>query len=160
MLDKIEVHSCTIFPFLIEASLSIYHSYLNVHVHNITQLMSCVHVANNRPKNKDLWMLKTCCFILPPFQNKRYVWWNFSQTSPNELECCKKQCKCCCWWNIMSNNILRLFNDWYLDSTASTYINAILCASVPSAQNGGLPVKLAPNVFDFTMDIPSSPEST
>ena len=107
MLDEREVHSCIIFPFLIEASLSIYHSYLNVHVHNITQLMSCVHVANNRPKNKDLWMLKTCCFILPPFQNKRYVWWNFSQTSPNELECCKKQCKCCCWWNIMSNNILR-----------------------------------------------------
>jgi hypothetical protein len=30
---------------------------------------------------------------------------------------------------------------------------------VPSVQNGGLPVKLAPKVFDFTMDNPSSPES-
>jgi hypothetical protein len=35
-----------------------------------------------------------------------------------------------------------------------------LCSSVPSAQNGGLLVKLAPKVFDFTMDTPSSPEST
>ena len=41
-------------------------------------------------------------YILPSFQNKSYgwtwtalrnksyVWWNFSQTSPNELECCHK----------------------------------------------------------------------
>ena len=33
------------------------------------------------------------------------------------------------------------------------------CVLVPSAQNGGLLVKLAPKVFDFTMDTPSSPES-
>ena len=26
-------------------------------------------------------------------------------------------------------------------------------------QNGGLPMKMAPRVFDFTMDTPSSPES-
>jgi hypothetical protein len=37
--------------------------------------------------------------------------------------------------------------------------HAVLCALVPSAQNVGLLVKLAPNFFDFTMDIPSSPES-
>jgi hypothetical protein len=30
-----------------------------------------------------------------------------------------------------------------------THINAVLCTSVPSAQNGGLPVKLAPKVFDL-----------
>jgi hypothetical protein len=29
---------------------------------------------------------------------------------------------------------------------ASTHINAVLCASVPSAQNGRLPMKLAPKV--------------
>ena len=28
-----------------------------------------------------------------------------------------------------------------------------------SAQNAGLPVKLAPKVFDFILDTPSSPES-
>ena len=58
-----------------------------------------------------------------------------------------------------SNNNLQLFNNRYLESTTSTHINAVLCASVPSAQNGGPPVKLAPNVFDFTMDNTSSPES-
>ena len=47
----------------------------------------------------------------------------------------------------------------YLDSTASTHINTVLYALMPSAQNGGLLVKLAPKVFDFTMDTPSSPES-
>ena len=41
----------------------------------------------------------------------------------------------------------------------STHINAVLCALVPSAQIGGLPVKLAPKVFDFTMDTLGSPES-
>jgi hypothetical protein len=35
-----------------------------------------------------------------------------------------------------------------------------LCSLVPSAQNGGLLVKLAPIFFDYTMDTPSSPEST
>ena len=52
-----------------------------------------------------------------------------------------------------------LFNNWYLESTASKHINAVLCTLVSSAQNGGLLVKLAPEVFDFTMDTPSSPES-
>jgi hypothetical protein len=32
---------------------------------------------------------------------------------------------------------------------------SVLYASVPSAPNGGLTVKLTPKVFDFTMDIPS-----
>jgi hypothetical protein len=36
----------------------------------------------------------------------------------------------------------------------STHINAVLCLSVPSAQNGGLQVDLAPKVFNFTMDTP------
>jgi hypothetical protein len=34
----------------------------------------------------------------------------------------------------------------------STHINVVVCASVPSAQNDGLTVKLAPKVSDFTMD--------
>jgi hypothetical protein len=93
-------------------------------------------------------------------RNKRYIWWNFSQTSPNELECCRKQRKCWCWWTTKSNNSLHLFNNWYLDSTASTHINAVLCASVPSVQNGGLPVNWHQLFFlYFTMDTPSSPES-
>ena len=46
----------------------------------------------------------------------------------------RNQCKCCWWWTIESNNSLNLFNDWYLDSTASTHINAVLCALVPSAR--------------------------
>ena len=29
-----------------------------------------------------------------------------------------------------------------------------------TTQNGGLPMKLAPKVFDFTMGTPSSPESS
>ena len=37
---------------------------------------------------------------------------------------------------------------------ASSHINVILCTSVPSTQNGGLLVKLAPKLFDFTMDTP------
>ena len=32
---------------------------------------------------------------------------------------------------------------------------SVLCASVPSAQNGRLPVKLVSKVVDFTMDTPS-----
>ena len=40
-----------------------------------------------------------------------------------------------------------------------THINAVLCASVPSVQIGRLPVKLAPKVFDLTMNTPSSLES-
>jgi hypothetical protein len=91
-------------------------------------------------------------------QNKSYDWWNISQTSSNEPECCKKNCKCCCWWTTKSNNILHLFNDWHLDSTASAHINAILCALVSSPQNGGLHVKLAPKVLNFIMDTHSSPE--
>ena len=75
--------------------------------------------------------------LLPLFQNKSYIWWNFSQTSPNEPECCQKQCKCCCWWTTKSNNSLLLFNNWYLDSTASAHINAVLCAPVPSTQMAG-----------------------
>ena len=58
-----------------------------------------------------------------------------------------------------SYNSLYLFNNWYLDSTMSMHINAVLCVVVPSAQIGGFPMKLAPNVFDFTVDTPSSPES-
>ena len=41
----------------------------------------------------------------------------------------------------------------------SMHINAVLCALVPSAQIGGLPVKLMPKNFDFTMETPSSPVS-
>ena len=54
-------------------------------------------------------------------QSKSYVWWNFSQTSLNELECCQKQCKCCCWWTTKSNSSLHLFNNWYLDSTVDAH---------------------------------------
>jgi hypothetical protein len=54
---------------------------------------------------------------------------------------------------------LHLFNNWYLDLMASIHINTVLCASVISVQNGGLLVKLAPKVFDFIVDTPSSPES-
>ena len=97
--------------------------------------------------------------VLPPFQHKSYVRWNFSQTSPNEQECCQKQCICCCWGTTKSNNKIHLFDNRYSDLTASTHINAVLCTSVPSAQNGGLPVKLVPKVFNFTMDTPSLPES-
>ena len=109
------------------------------------------------------------CILIPPFQNKSYiwtkialrnksyVWWHFSQTSPNKLECFQKQCKCCFLWTTKSNNSLHLFNNWYLDSTTSTHINTVLCALVPSAQNDGLPMKLAPKVFNFTMNTPSSP---
>ena len=43
---------------------------------------------------------------------------------------------------------------------ALTHINAVLYASVPSTQIGGIPVKLEPKVFDFTLDTPSLPEST
>ena len=57
------------------------------------------------------------------------------------------------------NNSLHLFNNGYLDSTALTHINEVLCASVPSVQNGGLPVILASKVFNFTMDTSSLPES-
>jgi hypothetical protein len=38
---------------------------------------------------------------------------------------------------------------------ALTHINAVVCASVSSAQNGGLPMKLVLKVFDFTKDTPS-----
>ena len=75
-------------------------------------------------------------------------------------------------WNVAKNNVNVVANElpsqttiytcltidiWTL--TASTHINAVLCASVSSAQIGGLPMKLVPKVFDFTMDTPSSPES-
>ena len=93
--------------------------------------------------------------LLPLFQNKSYIWWSFSQTSPNEPECCQKQCKCCCWWITKSNNNLLLFNNWYLDSTASAHINSVLCAPMPSTQNGRLPMKLVPKVLDFIMDTPA-----
>ena len=56
----------------------------------------------------------------------------FSQTLPNELECCQIQCKCCCWWTTKSDDSLHLFNNLYVDSTALTHIDAVLCASVPS----------------------------
>ena len=47
-----------------------------------------------------------------------------------------------------------------LDSMASTHINVVLCTLVSSAQNGGLPMKWAPEVFNFTIGTPSLPEST
>ena len=84
--------------------------------------------------------------LLPPFQNKSYVWtqtalrnksyiwWNFSQTSRNKLECCRKQCKGCCLWTTKSNNSLHFFNNWCLDSTASTHINAHFGAIRPKWQ--------------------------
>jgi hypothetical protein len=40
-----------------------------------------------------------------------------------------------------------------------THINAVLCTSVLSAQNGKLLVILTPKLFDFIMDTPSSLES-
>jgi hypothetical protein len=42
---------------------------------------------------------------------------------------------------------------------ASMHINVVLCASVPAAQIGRFPVKLAPKVFDFALEIPNSPEN-
>ena len=39
----------------------------------------------------------------------------------------------------------------------STHINAVLWTLVPFPQINVVPVKLAPNVFYFTMDTPSSP---
>ena len=70
-------------------------------------------------------------------------------------------------WNIAidnvttkSNNNLHSFNNWYLVSTMVTHIDVNLCISVPAAQNGGHLEKLAAKFFDFTMDIPVSPEST
>ena len=76
-------------------------------------------------------------------------------------------------WNVAKNNVSivvdelpsqnyssHLFNNWYLDSTASTHINAILGALVPSVQKWRPSNEMAPKVFDFTMDTPiSSPES-
>jgi hypothetical protein len=35
---------------------------------------------------------------------------------------------------------------------ALTHINVVLCASVSPAQDGRLPVKSAPKVFDYTVD--------
>jgi hypothetical protein len=75
-------------------------------------------------------------------------------------------------WNAARNNVdvvgdefsSRIAVNTYLTidiwtRAASTHIDTVLCASVPSAQNDGLPVKLAPRVFDSTMDTPSSLES-
>ena len=65
-------------------------------------------------------------------------------------------------WNVAINNLndvvdelpsqnnLHLFNNWYLESTALTHINTVLCVLVPFAQNGGFSVKLALKIFDFT----------
>jgi hypothetical protein len=73
-------------------------------------------------------------------------------------------------WNVARNNVnvvvdelpsqIIVYTCLTIDNlTASTHIKVVLCALVPSAQNGGLLVKLAPKVFDFTMDTPSSQES-
>ena len=43
--------------------------------------------------------------------------------------------------NYKSINDLHLLNNLYLDMTASMHINAVLCVSVLSAQNAGLPVE-------------------
>jgi hypothetical protein len=72
-------------------------------------------------------------------------------------------------WNVARNDVnvvadelpdqitfYTCFKNWCLDSTASTHINVVLFSPVPSAQNGGLPVKLTPKVFNFTMDTPSA----
>ena len=83
------------------------------------------------------------------YKIKVRFWWNFSQTLPNEVECCQKQCKCCCWWTTKSTNNLHLFNNWYLDLMVSTHINMDLCALVPSAQNDMFLMKLAPKVFNL-----------
>ena len=67
-------------------------------------------------------------------------------------------------WNVAMNNVnvvvdennsVHLFNNWYLDLTALMHVHVVLCVSMPSTQNGELPVKLAPKVLDFTMDTPS-----
>jgi hypothetical protein len=34
-------------------------------------------------------------------------------------------------------------------------LSSSVCTLVPSAQNGGLPVKLVPKIFDFTITTPS-----
>jgi hypothetical protein len=47
----------------------------------------------------------------------------------------------------MSNNNLHLFGICYLDLTTSTHINAILCASVPFAQIGGLSSEIGAIIF-------------
>ena len=112
----------------------------------------CLAVSRDS-MNSDIWSIVSLHYLecprylesmlaLPPFQNKSYVWWNFSQTLPNQLECCQKQCKCCCWWTTKSNNSVHLFNNWYLDLMASTHINTVLGAPMLSTQNGGLLVKL------------------
>ena len=68
-------------------------------------------------------VLACTCVILPLFQKqklhldincitkKELHLVNFSQTSPNERECCQKQCKRCCWWTTKSSNSLHLFNN-------------------------------------------------
>jgi hypothetical protein len=69
-------------------------------------------------------------------------------------------------WNVARNNVnivadelpsqIRVYtcfiNNGYLDSMTSMHIHTVLCTSVPSAQNGRLPMKLAPKVFNLTMD--------
>ena len=79
----------------------------------------------------------------------RQINWNVAKINVNVV----------CWWTTKSNNNPHLFNNWYLDSTAPTHINAVFCASVPPAQNGGLPDKLTPKVVNFTMDTPSLPQN-
>ena len=58
-------------------------------------------------------------------------------------------------WNVAKNDVNVVADElstqiiiytWYLDSTVSMHINAVYGASVPSAQIGGLPVKLASEV--------------
>ena len=74
-------------------------------------------------------------------------------------------------WNVARNNANVVVDELpsqitiytclnIVGSTASMHINAVLCASVPSFKNGsGLSVQLAPKVFDFIMDTPSSLKS-
>ena len=75
-------------------------------------------------------------------------------------------------WNVARNNINVVVDELPSQITIYTCLTidiwtrrrqptsmAALCALVPSAQIGGLPVNLVPKVFDFTMDTPSSPET-
>ena len=56
---------------------------------------------------------------------------------------------------LLSMNYTYLTIDIWTQRASTT----VLCASVPSAQNGKHPVKLVSKVFNFTMDTPNWPES-
>jgi hypothetical protein len=89
---------------------------------------------------------------------------NFSQTSPNKLECCQKQCKNNV--NVVAAKLpcqMIVYTCLTIDiwtrrrRRTSMRLYALRCHP---PKIGELLVKLASNVFDFTIDTPSSPEST